>query len=178
MVSSIDPVIEDYFDMAKALYDEDLTFQTGQWTDAWTGNAANKSTLTYWGPMRLSWSLNLRDEANPTFGDWGITSGPTSFYWGGTWMMASKYCDMKASVATIMRNIAIDKTNLQDMIDTNGEFVNNISLMTAVANDTTFGLDFLGGENPTEFSLTQLSTLITLLSARTTRQSTMHSILL
>ena len=145
---TIDPVIEDYFDMAKALYDEDLTFQTGQWTDAWTGNAANKSTLTYWGPMWLSWSLNLRDEANPTFGDWGITSGPTSFYWGGTWMMASKYCDMKASVATIMRNIAIDKTNLQDMIDTNGEFVNNISLMTAVANDTTFGLDFLGGENP------------------------------
>ena len=63
-------------------------------------------------------------------------------------MMASSYCDTKASVATIMRNIAIDKTNLADMVTTNGMFVNNVEVMTSAANDPTIAPEYLAGQNP------------------------------
>ncbi len=144
----IDPVMEDYFDLAKTLKDEGLTFETSQWGDAWTANMSNESVLSYWGPMWLAkFSMGLGDGSNPTSGNWGLVVAPGSFYWGGTWMMASKYCDMKASVAQIMRDVALTDANLEDMA-ANGEFVNSIAIMTAVANDDSFALDWLGGQNP------------------------------
>ncbi len=155
----IDPVMEDYFDMAKALYDEDLTFQTSQWGDAWNANMANQTVVTYWGPMwLLNFCMGFQDGSNPTKGDWGITTAPGNFFWGGTWMMASTYCDMKASVAQIMRDIAIDEANLQDMAE-GGEFVNNISIMTELAGDDSFGVENLGGQNPLPALLAAATTI-------------------
>jgi len=61
--------------------------------------------------------------------------------------MASKYCNSKASVAQIMRDICIDTANLETMAQ-NGEFVNNISIMTEIGNDDSFALEWLGGQNP------------------------------
>jgi hypothetical protein len=62
-------------------------------------------------------------------------------------MMASKYCNSKASVAQIMRDICINTDSLQDMAN-NGEFVNNISIMDTLGHDDAFGLEWLGGQNP------------------------------
>ena len=61
--------------------------------------------------------------------------------------MASKYCNSKASVATIMRDLCIDTANLEAMAQ-GGEFVNNISIMTELGNDDSFALEWLGGQNP------------------------------
>lgn len=161
---SIDPVMEDYFDFAKKLYDEELTFQTSQWGDTWTANMSNETVLSYWGPMWLAkFCMGLADGedgtgSNPTTGDWGLVGAPTSFYWGGTWMMASKYCDMKASCAQIMRDIAIDSSNLEAMAN-NGEFVNSVAIMTDIANDSSFALEWLGGQNPASVLLDSASTI-------------------
>jgi ABC-type glycerol-3-phosphate transport system substrate-binding protein len=148
----IDPVMEDYFDLAKTLKDEGLTHETSQWSDAWVADMSNETVLSYWGPMwlaRFSMALDpsANDVPNVTSGDWGIVAAPGDYYWGGTWLMASKYCNSKASVAQIMRDICIDVDNLQTMAN-NGEFVNNISIMTAIGNDSSFALDWLGGQNP------------------------------
>lgn len=149
---TIDPVIEEYFDLAKTLYDEGLTHETSQWQDAWTADMSNETVLSYWGPMwlaKFSMALDpsVNDVPNPTSGDWGIVGAPADSYWGGTWLMASKYCNSKASVAQIMRDICIDTDSLQDMAN-NGEFVNNIAIMTELGNDPSFGLEWLGGQNP------------------------------
>jgi len=142
----VDPIMMDYFDMAKILYDEGLTFEAGQWSDAWTANMSNSSVLSYWGPM---WLLNfcMGFPDNPTTGDWGLVKAPGDFFWGGTWMMASKYCDMKASVAEIMRSVALDEANLRDMTTT-GEFVNSVAIMTDLASDPTYSVEYLAGQNP------------------------------
>ncbi|MBR1797845.1 MAG: extracellular solute-binding protein [Clostridiales bacterium] len=147
---NIDPVMEDYFDLAKTLHDEGLTHETSQWSDAWTADMSNETVLSYWGPMwlaRFSMALDPTAGDNPTSGDWGIVAAPGDFYWGGTWLMASKYCNSKASVAQIMRDICIDADNLQTMAD-GGEFVNSIAIMTAIGNDASFALEWLGGQNP------------------------------
>ena len=148
----VDPVMESYFDLAKTLHDESLTFETSQWGDTWTANMSNQSVLSYWGPMWLArFSMGLNDQgtsgSNPTSGRWGLVQAPSSYYWGGTWMMASKYCDMKASCAQIMRDIAINDANLTSMAN-GGEFVNNIYIMTEIANNSNFSLAWLGGQNP------------------------------
>jgi len=145
---NVDPVMEDYFDLAKTLKDEGLTFETAQWDTAWTANMANQTVLSYWGPMwLLNFCMGFQDGSNTTAGDWGLVKAPGDFFWGGTWMMASKYCDMKASVAQIMRDVALNEDNLRDMTVT-GEFVNNISIMTDLASDPSYSVDYLNGQNP------------------------------
>ena len=145
---NIDPVMGQYFDMARTLHDNGLTFETSQWGDAWTANMANESVLSYWGPMwLLNFCMGFQDGSNPTAGEWGLVKAPNGYFWGGTWMMASKYCDMKASSAAIMRAIAIDENNLRDMTKT-GEFVNNVAIMTELASDPGYSVDYLAGQNP------------------------------
>ena len=149
---TIDPVMEQYFDLAKTLHDEGLTHETSQWADAWTADMSNGTVLSYWGPMwlaKFSMALDpsVNDVPNPTSGDWGIVAAPGDSYWGGTWLMASKYCNSKASVAQIMRDICINTDSLQDMAN-NGEFVNNISIMDTLGHDAAVGLEWLGGQNP------------------------------
>lgn len=154
----LDPVMEGYFDIAKVLKDENLTFEAGQWSDPWTANMANQTVLSYWGPMWLfNFCFNF-GTTNHTEGDWGIVPAPGNFFWGGTWMMASKYCDNKATAAQIMRDIALTEDNLRDMTVT-GEFVNNVSIMTELATSSDYVVENLGGQNPAAVLL-QAATLI------------------
>ena len=145
----IDPALEEYFNFAKTLYDEDLTFMTGQWNDNWTGNASNDKVLSFWGPMWLGrFSLAMSNPDNPTYGNWGVVKAPVDYYWGGTWMMASKTCDMKADAGQIISDLCINPDNLKDMATAKGEYVNSVSIMKAIAEDSSFGLEWLGGQNP------------------------------
>ena len=55
---------------------------------------------------------------------------------------------IEAFCLTICRNIAIDKTNLTDMVATGGMSVNNVDVMTSAANNSEYSYEFLGGQNP------------------------------
>ena len=154
---NIDPQMDKYLDYAKQIKDEGLSFETAQWSADWTANMSNKTVLSYWGPMwmgQYSMGFNyaadgktLAAGANATTGDWDFCAAPVSFFWGGTWITASKYDNQKATTADIMRYFTIDSTSMAKMA-ADGQFVNNVPVMTTVANDTTFGINFLGGANP------------------------------
>ena len=149
---NFDPQVEDFFDYAKKLYDEDLTFRDEQWSDSWESRMSNRTVVSYWGSLQFAkYELALNPgegtSVNPTAGDWGLTTAPVSYYSGGSWVMASKYCDKKATSADIIRAVCINEDNLKDMLN-NGEFVNNSKLITAAASDDKFCLEWLGGQNP------------------------------
>ena len=149
---NIDPSIEAIFDFAKNLYDEDLTFTDERWSSGWSDRMSDKSVVTYWGSLQFAkYQLELnpgeRTTVNPTSGDWGVTAAPADYFNGGTWVMASKYCDKKAVAADIIRAVCINEDNLNDMVG-RGEFVNNVKLMTEAASDDKFCLEWLGGQNP------------------------------
>jgi len=152
---NIDPVMDDYFDIAKTLYDEGLTFEASQWGEGWYGGMDNETVLSYWGPMWLANNgclslANFKDGGlgdNKTTGDWGMVAAPVDFFWGGTWIAATKYCDMKASAAQVIRDLCIDADNLDAMARAGG-FSNSKSVMEAIAGDSSFGYEFLGGQNP------------------------------
>ena len=118
---------------------------------------SNQTVLSYWGPM---WLMNfcmgfgyeedgttIKADANPTTGDWGYCNAPVSFFWGGTWITASKYDNNKATSADIMRYFTIDAASM-DKLAQAGEFVNNVSVMTKIGEDPSFTVAYLGGQNP------------------------------
>ena len=149
---SFDPTVEDFFDFAKQLYDEDLTFRDEQWSGGWRDRMSDRTVISYWGSLQFAkYELALNPgegtSVNPTAGDWGLTTGPVNYYSGGSWVMASKYCDKKATSADIIRAVCINEDNQKDMLN-NGEFVNNTKLITAAASDDKFCLEWLGGQNP------------------------------
>ncbi len=149
---NIDPQLEGFFDYAKSLYEEDLTFRAEQWSSSWKDSMSDRSVVSYWGSLQFAkYELGLNPgegtAVNPTAGDWGLTTAPVSYFDGGTWVMASKYCDKKATSADVIRAVCINEDNLKDMVN-NGEFVNNVKLMTSAAADDKFALEWLGGQNP------------------------------
>ena len=62
--------------------------------------------------------------------------------------MASPSCDMKKDAGDIMQAICIDPDNLKDMATNKGIFVNSKSIMKEMSEDSSFGLEWLGGQNP------------------------------
>ncbi|MBO4459803.1 MAG: hypothetical protein J5778_04010 [Clostridiales bacterium] len=145
---NIDPVMEEYINFAKILHDEKLTFNTTQGSSAWTKNMSNHKVLAYFGSMQtLKYSMGFADGSNKTSGEWGVVAAPASSYLGGTWIASTKYNDMKASSAQIIRDLCINETNLTDMTTT-GEFVNNKKIMQSLASDPSFENEILGGQNP------------------------------
>ena len=91
---NVDSQIEGFFDYAKTLYEEDLTFRAEQWTGDWEDDMSNRKVISYWGSLQFAkYELALNPgegtAVNPTAGDWGVTTAPVSFYSGGSWVMAS-----------------------------------------------------------------------------------------
>jgi len=155
-VINIDPMMDTYLDYAKTIKDEGLTFETAQWNTDWTANMSNSSVLSYWGPMWLAQNYmgfdvnadgTLADGANPTTGDWDFCAAPVSFFWGGTWITASKYDNQKETTADIMRYFTIDPVSMSKLA-MDGQFVNNIWVVSQMSDDPDFGVNFLGGANP------------------------------
>ncbi len=147
-----DAQVTSYYDFAKSLCSSDLTFRAERWSASWKERMSDKSVVTYWGSLDFAkYQLALAPgegmPVNSTTGDWGVTSAPVGYCDGGTYIMVSKHCDMKATAADIIRAVCIDEENLEELIG-NGEFVNNVKLMTQASEDDKFAFEWLGGQNP------------------------------
>ena len=108
----IDPYREAYMDYAKIMYDEGYTNNTTAWSDAWYADFAGtgeKEVFCFLGP---AWLINyvMAGNAGDTFGDWAVTTAPVGFFWGGTWLMASKDSDVKEAVGEIIDWITLNPT--------------------------------------------------------------------
>ena len=140
---TVDGAALDFLDIASGLYDNDCSFMTSQFDGAWFDNMSNDTVLSYWGP---SWLINML-KAEAPYDRFGVVRAPTDFAWGEHWIMASCYCDMRASAAQIMRDLTLNEENLLDMAD-DGTFVNNESIMADYAADETQTFSCLDGQNP------------------------------
>ena len=166
---NIDPKREAFFDVSKKLKDNGYHNDTQDWQDGWFADMkgeGEKEVLGFFGP---AWLINYTLAPNcggsavgeGTYGDWAATESPIGFFWGGTWVLASKSAidNGKAdAVAELIEYITLDAT--KDGLQyawANGtvDWDNNPSTPTAkdcVASGTVMSissgeLDFLGGQN-------------------------------
>lgn len=140
---TVDTQALDFLDLATGLFDNDCSFMTSQFDQAWFDNMSNDSVLSYWGP---SWLIDMI-KAEAAYDKFGVVRAPTDFSWGEHYIVVSSYCDMRASAAQIIRDLTLNEENLQDMAD-RGRSVNSESIMAAVAEDESRTLSCLDGQNP------------------------------
>ncbi len=148
---NIDPNIEKWAQDAKAMYDAGYTNNYELWGEDWSkGFYPEGNVFCYFGPAWfINFSMAADKEGSVGYnGGWGITEGPQSFYWGGTWICAANGTDNKELVKDIMLKMTCDEALMTGIVKANDDFVNNKPAMEAMAKDASYSSKILGGVNP------------------------------
>lgn len=131
-VINIDPMLIEYFETAKILYDEDLDMKTQ------TGNA-NFSGLMAEGKMfsliSATWALNfqLMPVYPDTEGDWGLASPPVPSTMGGTWMGIYPGTKHKEEAYTFINYVFTNEDFLFKYATELGDYVSNPKVQKTIA---------------------------------------------
>ena len=150
---TIDPAMEEWARGAASMVAEGSTENDIQWSADWYhGFDQQGNVFCYFGPSWLYNFCTYGDDATSVAGRgrWGVTEGPRSFYWGGTWIAAARGTLHPDLAADIMRFMTTDETMLMEMAHSYTECVNNQNVMTQIAQDPAFSQQILGGQNPNE----------------------------
>ena len=136
--------------MSKEQVDAGYTGTADLWSDDWSaGFYPDGKVFCYFGPAWLiDFCMAADDEESIAHaGGWGATTGPQGFSWGGTWICAANGTDNPALVADIIRKLTTDEEIMTGIVKDDNDFVNNNPAMEAMAADTSYGDDVLGGQN-------------------------------
>lgn len=148
---TIDDNIMKWVDDSKTLVDAGATGTHDLWSDDWSkGFYPEGKVFAYFGP---AWLVNFSMAADTegsigNQGGWGATEGPQGFFWGGTWICAATGTDNAGIVKDIMLKMTTDDTIMKDIVVADDDFVNNSTVMDAMAQDTSYSSKILGGQNP------------------------------
>jgi hypothetical protein len=108
-----------FFDIARAIYQNDWSNDAAAWTGAWFADmqgAGERPVFAFLGP---AWLINhvMAGNAGDTYGDWAIAVPPVGFNWGGTWVIpaAQMNTEAKDGVRQLLEWIALetDENSLQ-----------------------------------------------------------------
>lgn len=146
-----------YLELAKTMYDEELTFNTDQWSADWYANMDGENenaAMAYMGcPWFTYWCLSDTWKANTI-----LVPTPVQCYWGGTGLAATTGCADTELAATIMKYFTCSTEGMVAINTLNSDFVNNTDAITSIISGgaSADGNGFLyadAGQNFMEFFL-------------------------
>jgi hypothetical protein len=147
---NVDPQIINWVNDSKTWLDAGLLDANikGQWTDDW--NKAMGSASNVFGFLLPAWGIDfvLNPNWDGEVGAWAVTDGPQAFNWGGSFVHGCAGTDNAEHVKEIILAVTGSKDNLIKITKDYLDFTNTQSGMKEIAEDTSFGAEFLGGENP------------------------------
>lgn len=120
------------------------------WGDDWSkGFFEDSNIFCYFGPAWfIDFSMSAGTEgAVATNGGWAATEGPQGFFWGGTWICAAAGTDNSSLVKDIMLQMTTNEDIMKEIVVKDNDFVNNKPAMEAMAADTSYSNEVLGGQN-------------------------------
>jgi multiple sugar transport system substrate-binding protein len=146
----LDQPIMDFFDMAKTMVNERLTAEIDTWSDEWFENM-NMSEPYFLAYMLPHWGLHyvIERHAENTAGDWGLCSGPESFYWGGDWIGICTHSTQKELAWRFIHFVTLNRETLKRFALDTGEFISDRTVINEIKNE--FADGFLGGQNYYKF---------------------------
>lgn len=152
---NVDANIKTWVDMSKEMVDAGETKTHDLWSSDWSeGFMKSAKVFCYFGPAWfIDFSMGYKD-GKPLDGSvvkdggWALTTGPQSFFWGGTWICGANGTDNKELIKDIVEKMTGDKEILKKIIDKNNDFVNHTELIDELKDDKSFGDKPLGGQNP------------------------------
>jgi len=111
----LDPAREQFLDVAKALYDNDLTNRVNAWSDGWFAGMRGAGERPVFGYLGPAWLINyvMAGNAGDTFGDWAVAVPPVPFSWGGTWILANNKgnANVRDGVKTLIEWLTLDTSD-------------------------------------------------------------------
>lgn len=125
-VITVDEKMTKYMEIAKTLYDGELTYNTDQWGADWYSNMEGdgvdtNAALAYTGcPWFTYWCLKDTWKQNTI-----LVPGPQQFYWGGTGLAATAECSDKEMAGELIKYITCNKDAMVKINKMNSDFVNN-----------------------------------------------------
>jgi multiple sugar transport system substrate-binding protein len=147
---NIDQHILNFFDIAKTMADEGLTAEINTWSDEWFENM-NMTTPYFFAYMLPHWGLHyvIGQHADNTAGDWGLCSGPESFFWGGDWIGICIDSKQKELAWRFIRFVTLNCETLKRFAIDTGEFINDRTVINEIKHE--FSDELLGGQNYYDF---------------------------
>lgn len=152
---NVDESIKTWVDMSKEMVDNGETTTHELWSSDWSaGFMMDSNVFAYFGPAWfIDFSMGYKDgEPLPGSvvekGGWALTTGPQSFYWGGTWICGANGTDNKSLVKDIIEKMTTDEGILKEIVEKDSDYANNSVLMDSLKDDKSFGDKALGGQNP------------------------------
>lgn len=147
-----DASLDKMLDVEYALEQEDLTCKTSCWTEEWNAGSATDEVFSYFG---CTWFLHWTIKANcggesvgeGTYGDWAMCQGPSTYYWGGTWLCALQNCSDKELAGKIMKVLCCDTDVMTKMSEETLDYVNNQTAMKTLSDAGKGSYEFLGGQD-------------------------------
>lgn len=159
---TVDDNIMKWVDDSKALVDEGATGTAELWSDDWSkGFYPEGKVFCYFGPAWLvNFSMAADTEGSIGYdGGWGAAQGPQGFFWGGTWICGAAGTDNASLVKDIMLKMTTDDEIMKEIVVDDDDFVNNTTVMDAMAEDTSYTSKILGGQNPLSMYCAGVETL-------------------
>lgn len=138
-----------YMDAAVTLYQDELVAFAPEWSAAWYASMAGELPLNAgWSDLSEvsgedmtqvfsyslpSWgALIVRDNAKDNKGNFGICSGPCSYFGGGTFIGVSEYSEHKDTAADFVRFCTLNEDTAQWWLETSdGDVVSNKAVLEA-----------------------------------------------
>ena len=147
----IDDNLKAWVDASKEMADNGYCGTQGLWSDDWSkGFYPEGKVFCYFGP---AWLINFSmaadtDGSIANQGGWGATEGPQGFFWGGTWICGATGTDNASLVKDIILKMTTDEDIMKEIVVADDDFVNNKTVMEAMAKDSSYSSKILGGQNP------------------------------
>lgn len=146
----VDPKIDEYLEITKALEQEGLTAQVEQWSEGWYAGMHSDNVFGYvlptWGlHYVLKENAENKDAGTTTAGDWAMVQGPGAYFWGGTWLVARQGTEMKDEVKHLMTYLTLDEGFLEKWATDTGDLMSNEQVVNKIKD--TYTEPFLSGQN-------------------------------
>ena len=144
---TIDPQIDTWIKYTKEWTDAGYINGTDQWQAPWQNDQkADSKVFCFFFP---SWGLPnclASNSGDAGKGKWKGCPGPTSWYWGGTWICGAIDTDNLDIVTDIMKVMTCDKECAKDITKTENDYTNNKAGIKELQ-ESGFTSEFLGGQN-------------------------------
>lgn len=148
---SLDPMIRNYFEIAKKVRDGKMDSKLGAWSASWMEGMNTKpgqaKIFSYLWP---TWGLFfIMNNQKNSIGDWAVTQSPSGWYQGGTWLNIYKNSPNKALAWAFVRMLTQDKAYIEKFAKRVGDFVADKSVVAKIKGS--FHNEVLAGQNHYEF---------------------------
>lgn len=157
-----------FMDYKKEMFERDYTAMALEWSPAWIQSmsgptpynagwdeveGSTEELVEVFGYVMPTWGLHyvIKPNAGETAGDWGLTSGPSPYFWGGTWVGVYSQSENKGAAWEFVKMMTHDEEFLNWWYEETGDLLSYKPVTDAVKD--TAEDEFLAGQNPYTFFL-------------------------